>query len=93
LIDAALAIEHGDDELDIRNELADIERVSLDWLFVREQLLDICIALHPLDLPPYVILEIVDKIPFWSSHVNRKKKIDFIVQITNYCDGLIDARK
>jgi hypothetical protein len=65
---------------------------SLKWINVQATLLDICIAFHPLDLPPYVLLEIVDKFPFWETHVNRKKKIDYIIQIKQYCDALIDDR-
>jgi hypothetical protein len=67
-------------------------RNSLKWINVQAILLDICIAFHPLDLPPYVILEIVDKFPFWSTHVNRKKKIDYIIQIKQFCDALIEDR-
>jgi hypothetical protein len=65
---------------------------SLEWINVQAELLDICIAFYPLDLPSYVVLEIVDKFPFWSTHVNRKKKIDYIIQIKRFCDQLIDKR-
>jgi hypothetical protein len=65
---------------------------SLKWINVQATLLDICIALYPLDLPPYVILEIADRFPFWSTHVNRKKKIDYIIQIKRFCDDLIVSR-
>jgi hypothetical protein len=67
-------------------------RSSLKWINVQAVLLDICIAFHPLDLPPYVMLEIVDKFPLWSTHVNHKKKIDYIIQVKRFCDALIDAR-
>jgi hypothetical protein len=65
---------------------------SLKWINVQATLLDICIAFHPLDLPPYVVLEIVDRFPFWSTHVNHKKKIDYIIQIKRFCDDLIRLR-
>jgi hypothetical protein len=65
---------------------------SLEWINVQATLLDICIAFHPLDLPPYVVLEIVDRFPFWSTHVNRKKKIEYIVRIKRFCDDLIEKR-
>jgi hypothetical protein len=65
---------------------------SLKWINVQAVLLDICIAFHPLDLPPYVILEIVDKFPFWETRVNHKKKIDYIIQIRRFCDALIEQR-
>jgi hypothetical protein len=67
-------------------------RNSLEWINVQATLLDICIAFHPLELPPYVILEIVDKFPCWETHVNRKKKIDYIIQIKQFCDDLIAKR-
>jgi hypothetical protein len=67
-------------------------RSSLKWINVQATLLDICIAFHPLDLPPYVLLEIVDKFPFWSTHVNRKKKIDYIIQVKTFCIDLIAQR-
>jgi hypothetical protein len=64
----------------------------LKWINVQAVLLDICIAFYPLDLPSYVILEIVDRFQFWSTHVNRKKKIDYIIRIKLYCDNLIAKR-
>jgi hypothetical protein len=67
-------------------------RTSLKWINVQAVLLDICIAFYPLRLPPYVILEIVDKFPFWKTHVNHKKKIDYIIQIKRFCDDLIKKR-
>jgi hypothetical protein len=65
---------------------------SLKWINVQATLLDICIAFYPARLPPYVILEIVDKFPFWETHVNHKKKIDFIIRVKRCCDRLINAR-
>jgi hypothetical protein len=67
-------------------------RLSLKWINVQATLLDICIAFHPLALPPYVLLEIVDRFRFWSTHVNHKKKIDYIIQIKRFCDRLIEKR-
>jgi hypothetical protein len=65
---------------------------SLKWFNVQATLLDICIAFHPVGLPPYVILEIVDKFPFWETRVHRKKKIDYIIRINTFCDNLIEKR-
>jgi hypothetical protein len=65
---------------------------SLKWFNVQAALLDICIAFYPLDLPSYVILEIVDRLPCWSTHVNHKKKIDYIIRIKRCCDDLIAKR-
>jgi hypothetical protein len=81
------------DELSPHSDRVKTLHASLKWINVQATLLDICIAFHPLDLPPYIVMEIVDKFPFWSTHVNRKKKIDYIVQIKRFCDELIDARE
>jgi hypothetical protein len=70
------------------NDRVEVLRNSLRWINVQAVLLDICIAFYPLRLPPYVILEIVDKFSFWSTHVNRKKKIDYIIRIKRFCDDL-----
>jgi hypothetical protein len=80
------------EQLRAHNIRAALIHQSLKWINVQAVLLDICIALHPLDLPPYVLLEIVDRFPFWSTHVNRKKKIDYIIQIKRFCDDLIEKR-
>jgi hypothetical protein len=74
------------------NNRVEALRTSLNWINVQAALLDICIAFYPLDLPPYVLLEIVDRFPLWSTHVNRKKKIDYIIQIKRFCDNLVDQR-
>jgi hypothetical protein len=80
-------------QLRTRNIAATSLLSSLKWINVQATLLDICIAFYPLRLPPYAILEIVDRFPFWSTHVNRKKKIDYIIQIKRFCDNLIENRK
>jgi hypothetical protein len=79
-------------QVKVRNRRVAALRKSLKWINVQATLLDICIAFYPITLPPYVILEIVDKFPFWETHVNRKKKIDYIIQIKVFCDDLIDDR-
>jgi hypothetical protein len=84
--------DSSDCEFRRRNDRARLLRSSLKWINVQAKLLDICVAFHPLDLPPYVLLEIVDKFPFWSTHVNRKKKIDYIIQVKKFCDDLIENR-
>jgi hypothetical protein len=81
------------DKLRANNTRVDVLLDSLKWINVQAKLLDICIAFYPLDLPPYVMLEIVDRFPFWSTHVNHKKKIDYIIQIKRFCDDLIDSRQ
>jgi hypothetical protein len=82
-------IDSYDDELKPHNDRARALRNSVTWNNVQATLLDICIAFYPLDLPPYVVLEIVDRFPFWSTHVNQKKKIDYIIRIKQFCDDLI----
>jgi hypothetical protein len=82
-----------DDVVTTHNTITEALRSSLKWINVQATLLDICIAFYPIRLPPYVILEIVDKFPLWETHVNRKKKIDYIIRIKNFCDKLVDARQ
>jgi hypothetical protein len=76
----------------LHNTKAVALETSLQWFNVQATLLDICIAFYPLELPSYIMLEIVDRFPFWSTHVNRKKKIDYIIQIKTFCDDLIASR-
>jgi hypothetical protein len=87
---------HGRDryakQLQLFNDRAKALHSSLKWINVQATLLDICIAFYHAHLPPYVIVEIVDRFPFWETHVNRKKKIDYIVKIKRFCDDLIERR-
>jgi hypothetical protein len=76
------------DQVQHHNNRVKALHTSLKWINVQATLLDICIAFYPLRLPPYVILEIVDKFPCWETHVNHKKKIDYIIQIKRFCDDL-----
>ena len=59
---------------------------------IYEQIVDIVIAISSLDLPPYVILEIVDKFDYWSM-VNRKFKIDTIIAVDKSCKRVRSLRK
>ena len=56
------------------------------------RIVDIVIAFSSLLLPPYVILEIVDKFEYWSM-VNRKFKIDLIVAVDKSCKRVRALRK
>lgn len=47
---------------------------------VASVILDISIAFAPLQLPPYVLLEIVDHFEYWH-FIARKQKIDLLVQV------------
>jgi hypothetical protein len=80
------------DKIRSQNDRVEALRISLKWSNVQATLLDICTAFYPIGLPPYVMLEIVDKFPFWETHVNHKKKIDYIIQIKRFCDALIEKR-
>ena len=54
---------------------------SVEWVNVSKVIIDVCIALHPLNLPPYVLLEIIDYFEFYREFVNHKQKIDLIVNV------------
>ena len=66
--------------------------VQLHKRVIHEQIVDIVIALSSLDLPPYVILEIVDKFEYWSL-VNRKFKVDLIIAVDKSCKRVRSLRK
>jgi hypothetical protein len=85
-------VDVSNDRVRQHNDCANALHTSLKWINVQAVLLDICIAFYPLDLPPYVVLEIVDHFPFWLTQVNHKKKIDYIIQIKRFCDALIQDR-
>lgn len=53
---------------------------------------DICIALHCLELPKYVLLEIIDWLPSMQHHGHRKK-IDLIFSVVESCSKITLARK
>ena len=55
---------------------------ELQWVFIHSGLLDFCLALAPLNLPVYVLLEIFDWLP--NMHlVNHVKKIHLIIAVQN----------
>lgn len=55
-----------DDDDDIWNCLA--RNRKLEWRRVYYEIINICIAIFALELPNYVLLEIVDWFPFWVSN-------------------------
>ena len=59
---------------------------------IHTRLVDIVIAMSSLDLPPYVILEIVDKFEYWSN-INRKFKIDLIIAVDKSCKRVRSLRQ
>ena len=58
---------------------------------IHPQIVDIVIAMSSLLLPPYVILEIVDRFEYWSL-VNRKFKIDTIIAADKSCKRIRSLR-
>ena len=66
--------------------------VQLHKRVIHKQIVDIVIAMSSLDLPPYVILEIVDKFQYWSM-LNRKFKIDTIIAVDKSCKHVRSLRK
>jgi len=66
--------------------------VQLHKRVIHKQIVDIVIAMSSLDLPPYVILEIVDKFQYWSM-LNRKFKIDTIIAVDKSCKRVRSLRK
>lgn len=49
-----------------------------------EDILNMCISMHNLDLPPYVILEIIDQWPN-SQYMTRYEKITLIEKVRDSC--------
>jgi len=65
---------------------------QLQQPIIHARILDIVIAISSLDLPPYVILEIIDKFEYWSN-VDRKFKIDTIIAVDQSCKRVRSLRK
>ena len=52
----------------------------IQWPLVHDVILGICLALLPLDVPPYVLLQIIDFLPDYIS-VSHVRKINLIQSI------------
>jgi hypothetical protein len=65
--------ESYDDDDDICNCL--LRNGKLEWRRVFYKIIDVCIGMFPLELPNYVLLEIVDWFPFWVSNFCKAKII------------------
>jgi len=65
---------------------------QLQKCVIHPRIVDIVIAISSLLLPPYVILEIVDKFEHWLL-VNRKFKIDTIIAVDKSCKRVRSLRK
>jgi hypothetical protein len=57
----------------------------VNWRLVHDKLLSIAIIFH--HLPPYVLLEIFDKLPHMS-HVDHRKKIALIIAVKQSIDRI-----
>jgi hypothetical protein len=80
LIDTTNSSEHEQTiELLRLEQLAIDTNASLHPRSIVAQLIDISLALAPLALPPYVLLEIVDWLPLYAALVPRKLKIDALI--------------
>jgi hypothetical protein len=54
---------------------------SLRWKNVHRIILNICIAMWQLQLPNYVLLEIIDWLPYYEAAVSHFKKIRLIENV------------
>jgi hypothetical protein len=59
---------------------------------VHATLYTLALALYPLGLPAYVLLEIADRLPYLS-YIYRRFKLDTIVGVLNSCDRIVAARQ
>lgn len=75
-----------------RNSIRERNR-SLQWRLVQPKILDICVAMAPLQLPPYVLLWIIDWLPFYEAAVSHHKKIALIENINNSCVRIYERRE
>ena len=64
----------------------------MEWSKISNQIIDISIALASIDLPPYVLLEIIDWLPLFE-YVDHKKKIDLIVNLRKSIAKIFELRK
>ena len=65
---------------------------KIEWLKVSKEIIDVCIALASLDLPPYVLLEIIDWLPLFE-YVDHKKKIDLIINVKKSISKIFENKK
>lgn len=60
---------------------------------VHARILDIVVAMSPLELPPYVLLEIVNQFRYWKKWVPREEKINLIISIDKSCKRIQTLKK
>ena len=66
--------------------------LQLEWSKISNQIIDISIALASIDLPPYVLLEIIDWLPLFE-YVDHKKKIDLIINLKKSISKIFENKK
>jgi len=74
------------------NRHNELNRNKLEWSKIANQIIDICIALQSLNLPPYVLLEIIDWLPLFE-YVDHKKKIDLIINVKKSISKIVENKK
>ena len=62
------------------------------WLTISNQIIDVCIAFAKFDIPAYVLLEIVDWLPYFEC-VERKKKIDLIINVKKTIEKVVSMKE
>ena len=67
-------------------------RKNIEYSLISSQIIDVCIAFAAFDLPPYVLLEIVDWLPFFE-YVDHKKKIDLIINLKKSISKILENKK
>jgi hypothetical protein len=66
---------------------------SLQWKVIHLIIVDICFASYALELPNYVLLEIIDWFPFWEVAINRYKKITLIENVNRSIRKILEKRE
>lgn len=64
---------------------------KLLWTLNRNEIIDICVALAPIDLPAYVLLEIIDWFPLFE-YIQHKMKIDLIIRIKKSISKIVESK-
>ena len=65
---------------------------KIEWLKVSKEIIDVCIALASIDLPAYVLLEIIDCFDFYC-FVEHKMKIEMIINVKKSISKIFELRK
>ena len=65
---------------------------KIEWLKVSKEIIDVCIALASIDLPAYVLLEIIDWFDFYC-FVEHKMKIELIINVKKSISKIFELRK